>query len=295
LCNLLNSGRWGYTEAAYDLIGEQDAARMTYETIITQQRDYIFEIIFNREEKRNAINWQMMAEIGQAVDDAEKAFNDGTARVLFFRANGLAFSSGIDLNSFLEATPRYGERWKENLFATTADMQHVMNKIENCSLPTFCLMHGYALGLSMELSLACDFRIIAERTKYALPETRLGMIPDVGGTTRLLKLVGPARAKEIIMTARNIDLATAERWGLVNYVVPRDDLLKKAEELAAEIAQAAPLAVSYTKRSINTMLDNARDLQIEAWAQAQLFRTEDLQAGVMAVVTKQYPVAWKGK
>lgn len=268
---------------------------MTYETIVTQQREAIFEIIFNREEKRNAMNWQMMDDISRAVDEAEKAFNDGTARVLFFRANGIAFSSGIDLNGFMEDAPRYGQNWKDNLFATTAAMQHVMNKIENSSLVTFCLMHGYALGLAMELSLACDFRIIAERTRYALPETRLGMIPDVGGTTRLVKLVGPARAKEIIMTARNLDLETAERWGLVNYVVPKDELVKKAEELAAEIVQSAPLAVSYTKRVINTMMDNGRDLQTEAWAQAQLLRTEDFQAGVVAVVTKQYPVQWKGK
>src|SRR5690349_4453462 len=189
---------------------------MTYETIITQQRDAIFEIILNRDDKRNAMNWQMMEDISRAMDDAEKAFNDGTARVVFFRANGIAFSSGIDLNSFLQEEPRYGANWKANLFATTSAMQQVMNKIENSSLVTFCLMHGYALGLSFELSLACDFRIIAERTKYALPETRLGMIPDVGGTTRLVKLVGPARAKEIIMTARNLDLAIAEKWGLVN-------------------------------------------------------------------------------
>jgi enoyl-CoA hydratase/carnithine racemase len=268
---------------------------MTYETIITQQRDFIFEIIFNREAKRNAISWQMMDEISQALDEAERAFNEGTARVLFFRANGIAFSSGIDLSGFMEDDPRFGKNWRDNLFATTAAMQHVMNKIENSSLPTFCLMHGYALGMAMELSLACDFRIIAERTKYGLPETRLGMIPDVGGTTRLFKLVGPSRAKELIMTGRNIDLEVAEKWGIVNYVVPKDELLKKAEELANEIVLSAPLAVSYTKRVINHMLDNGSDLQIEAWAQAQLLRTEDFMAGVQAVITKNYPVQWKGK
>jgi enoyl-CoA hydratase/carnithine racemase len=268
---------------------------MAYDTILTQQRDAIYEIILNREDKRNAINWQMIEEISSALDEAERAFNDGTARVIFFRANGVAFSSGIDLTGFMEEAPRYGSNWRDNLFATTAAMQHVMNKIENSSLVSFCLMHGYALGLAMELSLACDFRILAERTRYGLPETRLGMIPDVGGTTRLVKLVGPARAKEIIMTGSNLDPATAEKWGVVNYVVPKDEVLKKAEELAAEIVLSAPLAVSYTRRVINNMMDNGRDLQLEAWAQAQLLRTEDFQAAVMAFITKQYPVQWKGK
>lgn len=268
---------------------------MGYTFILTEQRDAIFEIILNREDKRNAINWEMMEEMGQALDEAEAAFNNGTARVLFFRANGLAFSSGIDLAGFLQAQPRFGPNWRNNLFATTAAMQHIMNKIENSSLVTFCLMHGYALGMAMELSLACDVRIIAERTRYGMPETRLGMIPDVGGTARLVKLVGPARAKELIITGRNIDLETAEKWGIVNYVVPKDELLKKAEDLAAEMVLSAPLAVSYAKRAINMMTDSAHNLQIEAWAQAQLFRTEDLEMGVQAIVTKQYPVQWKGK
>jgi enoyl-CoA hydratase/carnithine racemase len=268
---------------------------MPYETILTAQREAIFEITLNRDEKRNAMSFQMIDEISRAVDEAEKAFNDGISRVLFIRANGRAFSSGIDLSGFMNEDPQFGQKWRDNLFATTAALQHVMNKIENSSLVTFCLMHGYALGLAMEMSLACDFRIIAERTKYGLPETRLGMIPDVGGTTRLFKLIGPSRAKEIIMTGRMIDLAQAEQWGIVNYVVPKDDLLKKAEELAAEIMLSAPLAVSYTKRVVNAMTDNARDLQWEAWAQAQLLRTEDFMSGVTAVITNQYPVQWKGK
>jgi len=268
---------------------------MSYETILTAQREAIFEIILNRDEKRNAMSFQMIEEISRAVDEAEKAFNDGISRVLFFRANGRAFSSGIDLSGFMNEDPQFGPKWRDNLFATTSALQHVMNKIENSSLVTMCLMHGYALGLAMEMSLACDFRIIAERTKYGLPETRLGMIPDVGGTTRLFKLIGPSRAKEIIMTGRMIDLTQAEQWGIVNYVVPKDDLLKKAEELAAEILLSAPLAVSYTKRVINAMTDNARDLQWEAWAQAQLLRTEDFMTGVTAVITNQYPVQWKGK
>lgn len=266
-----------------------------YDFITTDIHDQIFEIVLNREDKRNAMNLQMMQEIADAVDAAEKAFIAGEARVIFFKAAGRVFSSGIDLNSFLEDDNKFGENWRDNLFPTTFDLQSVMNKIEDCSLPTFCLMHGYCLGLAMELALACDFRIIAERTKLALPESRLGMIPDVGGTTRLLRLVGPSRAKEIIMSGGNIDLNDAERWGLVNYVVPKDELVHKAEAMAQDIMLSAPLAVSYAKRTINDMLDDRGNLKIEAWAQAHLIRTEDFYNGVNAMLTKNYPVEWKGK
>jgi enoyl-CoA hydratase/carnithine racemase len=265
------------------------------EHILVQQREQIFEIILNRPDKRNAMNWAMLDEIRAALDDAERAFNTGDARVMFIRAEGRAFSAGIDLEGFINNSNPYGDNWRDNLFPTTAGLQDVMNRIENHTLPTICIMHGYCLGLGLEMALACDFRIAAERTKLSLPESRLGMIPDVGGTTRLVKLVGPARAKELIMTGRNFDTDLAERWGILNYVVTKDDLMAKAEELAQELILAAPLAVSYTKRVINDMMENARDLQIEAWAQAQLLRTRDFENGVKAMLTKTYPVEWEGK
>lgn len=265
------------------------------ETIQVQQHDQRFDIVLNRPEKRNAMNWHMLREIDAALEEAERAFNAGTARVLLIRAEGRAFSSGIDLEGFLSEDNTFGPNWRDNLFPTTAGLQAVMNRIENHSLPVICAMHGYCLGLGLEMALACDFRIAAERTKLSLPESRLGMIPDVGGTTRLLKLVGPARAKELIMTGRNFDTDLGERWGLLNYVVPKDNLLQKADELAQELIASAPLAVSYAKRVINDMLENQRHLQIEAWAQAQLLRTQDFENGVRAMLAKTYPVDWQGK
>lgn len=263
--------------------------------IVTEQRGAIFEIILNREDKRNAMNFAMLDQLDAAIDAAERAYNDKQARVVLLRANGRAFSSGIDLESFMQSDHPLGENWLKNLFPVTDRIQRVFTKVENCSLPVIAVIHGYCLGLGLELALACDFRIIAERTKLSLPETRLGMIPDVGGTTRLLKLVGPARAKELIMTGRNFEADLAEKWGIASYVVPKEQLMQKAEELAQEIALSAPMAVSYTKRVINDMLENQRDLQIEAWAQAQLMRTKDFYNGVTAMVTKTYPVEWQGE
>jgi enoyl-CoA hydratase/carnithine racemase len=177
----------------------------------------------------------------------------------------------------------------------TALLQNIHTKLERHSLPSICVMHGYCLGMGFELALACDFRIIAERTKIGLPETRLGIVPDVGGTVRLVKLVGPSRAKEIILTGSNIDLDRAEAWGIVNYVVPKDELEAKWQELAQELILSAPMAVNYGKRVINDIVDTQRGLNVEAWAQAALFRSEDFMAGVQAMLTKTYPVEWKGK
>lgn len=268
---------------------------MTYQHILTHHRDTIFEIVLNREDKRNAMNFTMLGEINAALDEAERLYNSNQARVLLIRAEGRAFSSGIDLESFMNSDNPMGANWLSNLFPMTDYLQRIFTKIEQSSLPSICLLHGYCLGLGLEMALACDFRIAAERTRMGLPETRLGMIPDVGGTTRLVRLVGPSRAKELIMTGKNFEADEAERWGIINYVVPKDNLMAKAEELAKELALSAPMAVSYTKRVINDIMENQRALQIEAWAQAQLLRTEDFYQAVQAMVTKTYPVEWKGK
>lgn len=262
--------------------------------ILTECSDNIFHIILNRPDKRNAMNWDLMLALDSALDEAERAFGQGV-RVLVIRANGKAFSSGIDVSGLMSAADTFGDNWRENLFPMTAKYQGILNKLEHHSLPSICAMHGYCLGLGMELSLACDFRIIAEHTLYGLPETRLGIIPDVGGTTRLVGLVGPSRAKEIIMTGKNVKLDRAERWGLVNQIVPKDELLDHTLAFAADIMRAAPLAVSYTRRVVNEMMDTAAGQRLEAWAQAQLFRTKDFETGMQAMITKATDVEWEGK
>jgi enoyl-CoA hydratase/carnithine racemase len=146
----------------------------------------------------------------------------------------------------------------------------------------------------MELALACDIRIAAEGTLLGLPETRLGIIPDVGGTTRLTRLVGPARAKELIFTGRQFDAALAEQWGIVNYVVAPDVLAAKGNELAAEICQAAPLAVGMAKRVIDGLADIDRGLLLEGWAQSQLFSSEDFLEGTQSFLMRR-PPNFKGK
>lgn len=254
-------------------------------------RGHLVEIVLNRPEKRNAISWSMLQELDGAIEAAGRVSG---ARAILVRGEGAAFSAGIDLTSFGEVAEIFGENWRDNLFPVTAGFQSVVNKFERCSLPTIALLHGHCLGLGFELALACDFRIAAQGTKIGLPESRLGLIPDVGGTTRLTRLVGAARAKEYVMTGRNIDLDCAERWGVVNHIVPETELLSRGEAFAEELAAAAPLAVSYAKRVIDGMTDIDRGLQLEAWAQSHLMRTQDFEIGVQAMLTRQTP-EWRGK
>ncbi len=260
------------------------------ELILARRTGEVFEVILNRPAERNAINDEMMSAISAAFDQAERDFNDG-ARVVLVRGEGRVFSAGIDLNQFL--TPAEGLR--KNLFPFTERYQAIFNKIERCSLPVICVLQGYCLGMALELALACDFRIAVERTKLGLPEARLGIIPDVGGTVRLIKLVGPSRAKDLIMTGRNIDLPQALEWGLINAVFPKSELEHGVTQFVEALSASAPLAVSYAKRAVNDIVDNTPGLQIEAWAQAQLFRSEDFRNAIQAMIDKTYPIDWEGE
>ena len=176
--------------------------------------------------------------------------------------------------------------------AITDEFQGVLNRLERLELPTIALLHGNCLGLALELALACDLRLATEGTLLGLPETLLGIIPDVGGTTRLTRLVGPARAKELIFTGRRIDAAQAEQWGIVNAVVAPDGLTAAGEALAAEIAAAAPLAVGMAKRVIDGLADIDRGLMLEGWAQSQLFGTQDFLEGAQAFMMRRR-AEWK--
>ena len=261
------------------------------ELVLTKQRDTIFEIILNRSDKRNAMNAELIEELDTAVTAANRTPG---IRTVILRGEGKAFSAGIDVSNLLGLAQKYGPHWQQRMRGITDDFQAVHTRLERLEVPTIALLHGYCLGLAMELALACDIRIAAEGTQMGLPETRLGIIPDVGGTTRLTRLVGPARTKELIFTGRHFDMAYAERWGIVNYVVPEEQLMSKAEELAAEINQAAPLAVGMAKRVIDGLSDIDRGLMLEGWAQSQLMSSEDFLEGAQSFMMKR-PPQFKGK
>ena len=259
--------------------------------ILIQPHDQVVEIILNRPEKRNAIHWPMMQSLAQAIDQAERVPG---ARAVLIRGQGQVFSSGLDLTALAEIATAFGEDWQERMTSVTDAFQNVFNKVERCSLPTIALLRGFVLGLGLELALACDFRIAVRHTKLGLPEARLGLVPDVGGTTRLTSLVGPARAKELILTGRVIDAEIAERWGLVNRIVPDKELAVAGEALVEEIVGCAPLAVKYARQVINQLSDIDRGLHLEALAQERLIQSEDFMIGVQSMINKTTP-QWHGK
>ncbi|PIE81517.1 MAG: crotonase [Chloroflexi bacterium] len=261
------------------------------EFVLTQQRGTLFEIVLNRPDKRNAINMDLFAQLETAITQANRTPD---IRAVLIRGEGKAFSAGIDVSNLLILADKYGPHWKTRMRHITDDFQRVLTNLERLELPTIALLHGYCLGLALELALACDFRIAAEGAKLGLPESHLGIIPDVGGTTRLTRLVGPSRAKELIFTGKHIDATQAEAWGIVNYIVPEEQMMAKGEELAAEISQGAPLAVGMAKRIIDGLSDIDRGLMLEGWAQSQLFDTEDFLEGAQAFMMKR-PPKWKAR
>jgi enoyl-CoA hydratase/carnithine racemase len=270
-------------------IGQQEAA-MT-DLVLTRRRDAVFEIVLNRPDKRNAINLDLFHAFDAAVAQANRTPD---LRAVVIRGEGPAFSAGIDVSALLGLAGSHGPHWKQRMRSITDELQGILTRLERLELPTIALLHGYCLGLALELALACDFRLAAEGTRLGLPETRLGIIPDVGGTTRLTRLVGPARAKELILTGKTIDAAQAEAWGLVHAVSPADDLAAAAEGLVAELLPAAPLAVGMAKRVIDGLADIDRGLLLEGWAQSQLFSSEDFLEGAQAFMMKR-PAVFKGR
>jgi enoyl-CoA hydratase/carnithine racemase len=259
--------------------------------VVTSQRGPIFEIILNRPDKRNAINSLMYQQLDEALTAVSQAED---VRVVFIRGEGPVFSAGIDVTSFLEMPERYGPDWMDKSWLVTREFQAVLNRLANLPLPTIALLHGYCLGLAMEMVLACDIRIATEGTMLGLPESRLGMIPDVGGTTRLTRLIGPGRAKEVIFSGGQMDAAQAADWGILNHVVPADQLAVKGEQVAGEILKAAPLAVEMAKKVINGIVDLEKGLTLEGWAQNRLFKTEDFGEAISSFMMKR-PPNFKGK
>lgn len=251
----------------------------------------IFTIKLNRPDKRNAIQVQMLQQIAAAVAQAEL---DPSVRLIVIRGEGKSFSTGLDIMSMGGVPELFGDDWMQRPHMVTRAWQEALNRLTISPLPVVVLIHGYCIGAGLELALACDFRYCTPEAILSLEEARLGMIPDVGGTTRLTQLVGPSRAKEIILTGRRIDGTTAERWGLVNRILLKDEFDGAVQALAEEISGCAPLAVAAGKRIIQGIVNETTGLVLEQIEQAPLFRTADLQEGIQAILERRKPV-WKGQ
>lgn len=243
--------------------------------------DGITVLTIDRQEKLNSLNPQVVEEIGKALLNLE---DDPPRATIVTGAGERAFVAGADIAVMNEMNPLEAKKFSELGHAATA-------LLDRSPVPTIAAVNGYALGGGCEIALACDIRIAAENALFGFPEVTLGILPGLGGTQRLPRLVGPGVAKEMIFSGRRVKAEEARMINLVNRVVPEGEALDAARELAQEIASNAPVAVRHAKQAANKALDVdlTSGLEYEADQFSLLFATEDAREGMGAFVEKRDP------
>jgi enoyl-CoA hydratase/carnithine racemase len=254
--------------------------------LVTRRREgALLFVAINRPEKRNALHRELLLTLVDAVAGAER---EPDVRAVILHGEGAVFSAGVDFG-MLQGDVK-GETPLP--FRTlVGDMQTAVSRLEAIEKPVIAALHRYVPGLGLELALACDLRIATADCELGLPEVRVGLVPDVGGTTRLVRTVGYARAKELIMTGRMVRADEALAIGLIHRVVPTGEHLAAAAKLGEEIAANAPLAVGLAKRLIDLGhdVDKHTFQAMELLAQSALLRTEDAREGARALAERRPP------
>lgn len=243
--------------------------------------DSIAILTIDRQDKLNALNPQVIEEIGQALLELE---SEGPRVIIVTGAGERAFVAGADIAAMHEMDPMQAKRFAEVGHAAMA-------LLDRSPIPSIAAVNGFALGGGCEVALACDIRIAAENALFGFPEVGLGILPGLGGTQRLPRLIGPGLAKELIFSGRRIGAEEARMINLVNHVVPQSEALSSAKELAAEIAANGPIAVRHAKAAANRALDVdlISGLEYETDQFAMLFGTEDAKEGMGAFSEKRKP------
>jgi enoyl-CoA hydratase/carnithine racemase len=211
--------------------------------VATEDRGSVRHVILNRPEKRNAMSQQLLRALADALREAAA---DSAVHCVVLRGEGPVFSAGVDLGELAESAGQPG-----NLRPFRKVFLDCANLCEEMAKPVVCQIHRTCVGGALEVALGCDLRIASSDAQFALPEVRFGLIPDVGGSTRLPAVVGLGRAKELIMTARSIDAAEAERIALVNRVVAPEELEQATQALVDELLANSHVAVGRAKRVID--------------------------------------------
>ena len=250
-----------------------------YQTLLTSLENGIFTITINRPDKLNALNKQVFTDLNTALDEvyATKEIKS----VIITGSGAKAFVAGADISEFSSLT------LAQSLELAKAG-QDTFFRIENSPKPIVACVNGFALGGGCELAMSCHFRIASENAKFGQPEVNLGLIPGYGGTQRLVQLIGKGRAMELLMSAGMIDAATALQYGLVNYVVPQEELLAKAISILTVINTKAPLAVAKCIESANAVFDETKNgYAVEVSGFGYCFGTEDMKEGTTAFLEKR--------
>src|SRR5690242_15817034 len=260
---------------------------MSYQTLLFDVADGIARVTINRPDKLNALNDQVMAELGQAADRI--IVDDAIRGVIVTGAGPKAFVAGADIADLAKQGPFDGK-------ARALRGQGVLRRLETCGKPVVAAVNGFALGGGCELAMACHIRIASENAKFGQPEVKLGIAPGYGGTQRLPRLVGKGRAMQLILTAEMIDAAEAYRIGLVNKVVPANELMAESEKMLRGILSMGPLAVRLSMEAIDHGLEMTLDdgLLLEANHFGLLAATQDTKEGLSAFLEKR-PAKFTGK
>lgn len=251
-----------------------------YKTLLTSLENGIFVITVNRPDKMNALNKDLMSDLDAVFNEIEN--NPEIKAVILTGAGQKAFVAGADISEFIGLSNEDGK-------ALAKRGQDIFFRIEKSAKPVIAAVNGFALGGGCELAMACHFRIASDNAKFGQPEVNLGLIPGYGGTQRLVQLIGKGRALELLLTGNMIDASIALEYGLVNHVVPQDDLLPKAKMILEQIIGKAPLAVRKCITAANAVFTNENGYEVELKSFGECFSTNDMKEGTTAFLEKRKP------
>jgi len=260
---------------------------MSHTTLLFEQHEATAIITINRPDKLNALNDAVFTELAELVTRAEQ---DGSIRGLILTGSGpKAFAAGADIGELASQGPLDAK-------ARALKGQAVMSRLEHLGKPVIAAVNGFCLGGGCELAMACHIRLASENARFGQPEVNLGIGPGYGGTVRLPRLVGRGRALELLLSAQVIDAAEAFRIGLVNRIVPQDQLMPEARKLMATILSKGPLAVKLVLESVyaGAEMPEAEHLLLEANHFGLLASTEDMREGMAAFLAKR-PAVFRGQ
>lgn len=252
-----------------------------FENLKYRREGRIAILTISRPKSLNALNAMVLVELGNAIDMIN---NDSEVYALIITGDGKSFVAGADINEMKNYNSEQGRAWGEL-------GSSVFNKIDKMKIPTIAAVNGFALGGGCELAMACDLRIASENAKFGQPEVSLGITPGYSGCVRLPRLVGIAKAKELIYTGDYISACEAAKIGLVNKVVPFEELMDVAIDMAGKISSKAQIAVRYSKLAINRGIETDLETAIafENQVFALCFATEDQKEGMNAFTEKRSP------
>jgi enoyl-CoA hydratase len=253
---------------------------MSYETLIVEFDEGVTLIRLNRPQALNALNAQLMDEMTAALDAAEA---DPAVRCIVITGSERAFAAGADIKEM--ATKSYADVYGEDFITRNWE------RVTRCRKPVIAAVAGFALGGGCELAMMCDFVIAAENARFGQPEITLGVSPGAGGTQRLTRFAGKAKAMDMVLTGRMMDVNEAERAGVVSRIVPTAELLNEAMKAAKLIAALSPNAVMLTKEMVNAAYETplSQGVKLERRLFHSLFAFDDQKEGMAAFIEKRKP------